>query len=523
MKKNSLFQVISITVFTVLLAVMLGSCTSPTTPPAEETAPIETEVQQTEGAGEEEEVEASPEEEEEHPEGETEGEMVEGDVVRGGLLYDQWWSVDLEEEHEDEHEHEGSEAAPDTEHPLWATQSTNERTGSDTWRCKECHGWDYKGMDGAYGEGSHYTGFVGVIQLSGSDPGEIIAALKGSTNPDHDFSSVLDDKDLADLGVFVSEALIDTDELVNDDKSSTGEAAAGETLYGEVCTNCHGPAGNAINFSSLDDPEFLGHLAPDNPWEFIHKVRFGQPGWPMPSGIGNNWTDEDVANVLAYAQTLSAEPAVSGGGQLYDQWWAVLDLDEPQTDQPLWATQSTNERTGADTWRCKECHGWDYKGADGAYGSGSHFTDFTGILDSASMSSEELQGWLNGSTNPDHDFSQMEEFAFDALINFLQGEMADISPYVNADSTVNGDPANGRDLFEGTCASCHGLDGKEMNFGDAEEPEYLGTIANDNPWEFFHKASFGQPGEPMPSAIGLGWSMQDIADLLAFAQTLPPE
>src|SRR3990170_2753794 len=68
------------------------------------------------------------------------------------------------------------------------------------------------------------------------------------------------------------------------------------------------------------------------------------------------------------------------GGLLYDQWWAVLGQDAPEGDQPLWVTQDTNTRSGADTWRCKECHGWDYQGADGAYGSGSHFTDFPGVF-----------------------------------------------------------------------------------------------------------------------------------------------
>ncbi|MBF8285599.1 MAG: hypothetical protein HW378_4514, partial [Anaerolineales bacterium] len=43
----------------------------------------------------------------------------------------------------------------------------------------------------------------------------------------------------------------------------------------------------------------------------------------------------------------------------------------------------------------------------------------------------------------------------------------------------------------------------------------------DNPWEFFHKASFGQPAEPMPAGIGLGYTMEDRANLLAYAQTLP--
>jgi thiosulfate dehydrogenase len=445
---------------------------------------------------------------------------LEGDSVRGGLLYDTWWVVISEGEEMEEHESAAHQ--PEGDHPLWATQSTNTRSGVDTWRCKECHGWDYKGAEGAYGTGSHATGFLGIYASRDKPASEVLAALKGSTNPDHDFSVVLEEQDLIDLTLFITQALVDGDELVNPDKSSKGDATVGKSSYEEVCIKCHGPKGNAINFGALDEPEFLGHLAPDNPWEFIHKVRFGQPGWPMPSGISNDWSNEDVANVLAYVQTFSPEAALSGGGQLYDQWWEVLGLEEPTGNQPLWATQSTNTRSGVDTWRCKECHGWDYKGAEGAYGTGSHATGFPGVLSAGSKSEEELLGWLNGSANPDHDFSaMMEEFALEALVTFMKAEMADITPYVSADGTVTGDPAIGRELFEGTCASCHGVDGKKMNFGSTDEPEYVGTVAAENPWEFFHKASFGQPGMPMPSGRALGWNMEQIADILVYAQTLP--
>lgn len=465
--------------------------------------------------------------EEEHAATEEEhDEALEANPVRGGLLYDMWWAVEESNDHmesEDHMDHDSSSGAPEGDHPLWATQSTNERSGADTWRCKECHGWDYQGLNGAYGSGSHFTGFTGVFQLAGSDPADVLAALQGATNPDHDFSAFMEEHDLNDLAVFISESLIDTGGWVNEDKSSKGDAAAGEALYGEVCTLCHGPDGNAINFSSIDDPEFLGHLAPGNPWEFIHKVRFGQPGWPMPSAISNEWSDQDVADVLAFAQSFPEEPALSGGGQLYDKWWAVLGMDEPTEDQPLWATQSTNERSGADTWRCKECHGWDYMGIDGAYSSGSHSTGFTGVLGSDSLSSEELTAWLDGSTNPDHDFSVMGEVGINAMVTFIQSEMADITAYVNADKSVNGDPVNGKEMFENTCAACHGIDGKKMNFSKPDDPEYIGTVAADNPWEAFHKTSFGQPDAPMPSGIGLGWDMQQIADLLSYIQTLPTE
>lgn len=436
--------------------------------------------------------------------------VLEGDPVRGGLLYDTWWEVIPE----------GTE--PEGNHPLWATQNTNTRSGAITWRCKECHGWDYKGVEGAYGSGSHLTGFVGVFASRLKPASEVLAILKGSTNSDHDFSTVLAEQDLIDLSLFITQALLDADGLVNADKTSKGDPASGKGRYEEVCIKCHGPEGNAINFAGLDEPEFVGHIAGDNPWEFIHKVRVGQPGWPMPSSITNEWPDKDISNLLAYAQTFTTEAALSGGGLLYDKWWDVLGLDAPTDDQPLWATQSTNTRTGADTWRCKECHGWDYRGAEGAYGSGSHFTGFKGILSAASMTMEELLGWLDGTANPDHDFSGvMEEFALKALAAFIKNEIVDITPYVSADGTVTGDPAIGRELFIGTCANCHGLDGMKLNFGTAEEPEFVGTIAADNPWEFFHKASFGHPGVPMPAGRAMGWTLEQIAAILAYAQTLP--
>jgi len=447
-----------------------------------------------------------------------------GDPIRGGLLYDMWWVVLASEGEMGEHEAgEAHEApGPETDHPLWATQTTNTRSGAETWRCKECHGWDYQGAEGAYGSGSHFTGFPGVFGVRDLPTVEVLAILKGSTNPDHDFSDVMDDQALTDLALLITQALIDDAELVNADGSSKGEAGAGQDRFDEVCTYCHGPEGNAINFDSLEEPEFLGHVAADNPWEFLHKIRFGQPGWPMPSGIRNEWTTEDFANVLAYAQTFPTTAAVSGGGPLYDKWWEAIGVEVPEGDQPLWATQTTNTRSGEDTWRCKECHGWDYKGSEGAYGSGSHLTGFPGVLSTADRPVDELMAWLTGGQNVDHDFSPyLNEFQLEALVAFLQQETFDSSAYVSPDGAVNGDPARGKVKFERTCAACHGLDGTEMNFGSVEEPEYVGTVAADNPWEFLHKDAFGHPGAPMPAGLALGYTLEDLANLLAYAQTLP--
>ncbi len=435
---------------------------------------------------------------------------ISGDVARGGRLYDEW-TVELGVE------------PPEGDQPLWSTQTTNTRAGADTWRCKECHGWDYKGVDGAYGTGSHKTGFVGVLRVAGMDPAEILAILQGSTNPDHDFSAYMDELALTDLALFLSSESLDYAPLV-----SSGNLADGKIFFDDTCSACHGPQGLALNFhaGSDEEPEYQGNIAVDNPWEFLHKMRFGQPGFPdMPSLVDDGVKQTDLANVLAYASTFPTIAPVSEGGVLYDNWMKAVAIPAPPTDQPLFATQSTNSRTGADTWRCKECHGWDYKGVDGQYGSGSHLTGFKGVFDSASMSNEEMTAWLTGLKNPDHNFAGegfLNDSQIQALVSFLQSEKLVAGDFINPDGTViGGDAVKGSEFFNFNCAMCHGDDGTALNFGDANEPEFVGTVAADNPWEFLHKAQYGHPGAIMPSGVNMNWTPQEIIDLLTFSQTLP--
>ncbi|MDH3260416.1 MAG: cytochrome c [Acidimicrobiia bacterium] len=444
--------------------------------------------------------------------------IVEGDVVTGGLLYDQWWKVLALD-------------APADDNPLWASQTTNERSGADTWRCKECHGWDYKGAEGAYGSGSHQTGFTGIWEAQSKSLEDLVAQLSGQVDPDHDFS-VMGEEAMADLATFIKEGLDDYTPMIDADKNAVGgDAAHGEELYTSTCAACHDADGTLLNFGSDDEPEYVGTIAVDNPWEFFHKIRMGQPGTPMPSAITSGWSLDDVLDVLTYAQTLPIEAgaaqldAIVLGGLLYDQWWKVLDVDAPADDNPLWASQTTNERSGADTWRCKECHGWDYKGAEGAYGSGSHMTGFPGIWEAQDWDEEQLIAQIEGKSDPEHDFSAfLGHDETQALAAFITAGLDDYTPMIDADkNAVGGDAAHGEELYTSTCAACHDADGTLLNFGSDDEPEYVGTIAVDNPWEFFHKIRMGQPGTPMPSAITSGWSLDDVLDVLTFAQTLPSE
>jgi len=445
----------------------------------------------------------------EHPSEPPASSELVGNVLRGGLLYDNWFKM------------LGMEA-PEGDQPLWATQTTNTRSGADTWRCKECHGWDYLGVDGAYSNGSHMTGFPGVYQVTGQDPNEILATLKGSVNPNHDFSMYMNEQDLIDLALFLSEYQFDSISLVNENRIAIGgDVDSGMTIFEENCTDCHGPQGVSINFSEGGSPEYVSTIALDNPWEFFHKARFGQPGVSrMPALIDVGIDDSEYIDLLAYAQSLPTVVLVDQGGRLYDNWISVLGVDAPAGNQPLWATQTTNTRSGVDTWRCKECHGWDYLGSEGRYGSGSHFTGFPGILSARDKSTEELKSALK---NEDHDFSTyLNDDQLNALVAFMQ-QMQDMRAYINEDETINGDVEHGNVLYNASCAMCHGAEGNLIDFDDGEGLEYVGTLANDNPWETFNKISYGQPGTSMPPAVSLGWSWQDIADALAYLQTLPIE
>ncbi len=226
--------------------------------------------------------------------------FLDANAVRGGGLYDKWWAVTGQDE-------------PTEDHPFWATRpdvDSNQRTGADTWRCKECHGWDYKGVDGAYASGSHRTGIGGIFGTALSAQ-EAFDRIKDG----HGFAVAgLSDDDVWDLAKFVLEGQIDTDEIIDAAGAFIGDAAAGQPLFddgggtGIGCAVCHGADGLTIPPGGSEDfDDWVGGLSNDNPWEFQHKVRFGQPGTAMPPQA-DTLTTEQVADLSAYSQTLPESP-----------------------------------------------------------------------------------------------------------------------------------------------------------------------------------------------------------------------
>jgi thiosulfate dehydrogenase len=208
---------------------------------------------------------------------------------------------------------------------------------------------------------------------------------------------------------------------------------------------------------------------------------------------------------------------ISRGGQLYDEWWAVIEADEPQATHP--AYPADGKKSGATTWRCKECHGWDYLGVAGAYAKGSHRTGIKGINGMARAPVDDIVKVLR---NEQHGFTSdmLSDSAVTKLAMFVSHGQIDTDLYIDrASKKVNGDPIAGARYYQTICAVCHGYDGKAMNFGDEPEPEFIGTIANDNPWELLHKIRFGQPGVGMVALGAL--DIKTLVDIAAYSQTLP--
>ena len=230
--------------------------------------------------------------------------------------------------------------------------------------------------------------------------------------------------------------------------------------------------------------------------------------------IGNGWqarADE------GHAHDPSDIWAIARGGQLYDNWMSVIEQEPPEGNHPAYPAEA--EKSGASTWRCKECHGWDYLGAAGAYGSGSHHTGIKGVGAVEGMDVEAIHQIIMDDT---HGFTAetMPHSAMEKLALFLSRGQIDMDRYIDRQSkVVRGNPGRGAAQFQTICAVCHGFDGKEINFKDQQKPEYVGTVCSKNPWEALHKIRFGQPGVGMVAMIAL--DVDDQVDLLSYCQTLP--
>ena len=257
---------------------------------------------------------------------------------------------------------------------------------------------------------------------------------------------------------------------------------------------------------------------------FSRKVIAIALGLLVPTIATQGLADEkDESYHQDFIYGVPAEPTeawiMSRGGRLYDNWITALDADEPDNTHPLWP--STNSKTGATTYRCKSCHGWDYRGADGKYGGGSYLTGIKGVMGASDKTVEEITAIIRNSL---HGFTtdMIPEDQMEFLSAFVSRGVEDMNALIDFETGhVSGDAGRGESIFQTTCAACHGFDGTALDWGDGDDHAYIGTEANANPWEVFHKIRNGHPGVEMISLRA--FERDDATNVLAYVRTLPQE
>ncbi len=473
------------------------------------------------------------------------------DARIGGRLYDRWWV-----------ESTAQNIQPPTEdNPVWTAErvkiAANIRSGSSTWRCKECHGWDYLGADGDYDtRSSHYTGFTGVFATGSQRTQEEIFNFiaHGTTEKGnaHAFEDYLTPKDIYRLTKFI------VDEVPRAIGSlSSGNITRGQRLFVPSTSSTSVSAcGNNACHGQEERKQLVITLAKENPIEFIHKARFGEPNTAMKGeqsisqakdilayllDLGKNDPDPGATTPFVFDQTRYDSAAkrqsdLIRGGRLYDKWWKVKGLASgPSTNHPSWPASNTAIQ-GADTWRCKECHGWDYRGKDGAYGEGDHATGIRGIITTASFTIrretpkqvfDQIQDGRNHSFLV-QDFTEDDLYGLTRFVLSIRDQATrDNLPFNyigDVSKKASGSSESGLALYQGTsfgCLGCHGADGRKIAMGGNED-EYVDTIALENPWEFAHKVLFGQPDDSMPDTAewnDFANTIKNAVNVLTYAQT----
>lgn len=402
-------------------------------------------------------------------------------VVRGGRLYDNW-SL------------ENKGRAPNQVNPRFKTSQQMPVAPSDTWRCVSCHGWDYKGN----------RSVVGIQGRQKADPVAIAAVLKDAN---HGYDELLDDTDRMDLAHFVADGQADMNRLVGLAQRVKPAQTTAEKVFTTVCANCHGMEGDRLREIGP-----LGDAARQRPVEVLHVAINGHPGGNMPAlrTLG----DQAAVDMLAYLQTLRSVnlvASVANGGRLYDDWQVHTGGQRQALAHPAYPSKSNFANAVNETWRCKECHGWDYNGAQGQYAKGAHATGIKGIRAFAGTDPNKVLTVLRSNS---HHFGAVLKFRdLQDLANFVSYGQIDMDLVIDPKTGQSrGNAVQGADHYKSMCVGCHGIDGRFV------AKRHLGKVSREDPWHSLHNMLNGHPDDSMPALREIDPKV--TSDILAYIQTL---
>ena len=196
-------------------------------------------------------------------------------------------------------------------------------------RCKACHGWDTRGLNGGYVKRSGYPekdSRPKPVQESdlGSKLGKIKPADVAYANgrdwttennemPNFTQTGGLTQQQIADVVAFLNKGpkIIDVAELDTSQSPvryifNNAEPTAGADLYAQSCLMCHGADGNQMEVQLIDYFRSDGKYS-----EGFHKMIYGADE-RMTRAVSGNLTAEQAANILAWIQTQADDPGKTG-------------------------------------------------------------------------------------------------------------------------------------------------------------------------------------------------------------------
>ena len=235
------------------------------------------------------------------------------------------------------------------------------------------------------------------------------------------------------------------------------------------------------------------------------------------------------------------------GGLLYDKFWKKGEVSAQFSNAYGLDIDRINKYS--EFYRCKSCHGWDQIGRNGYYikkapaqakqptvtavnliKSGESLTPaqlFAKIKTPASPRSiaydpAEYDPALNsevGDRMPDYGAIFSDEEIWD-LVKFLKEDAVRHQEFytlvtsgsypkgkaIFTEIGKGGNPKNGDRIFAENCASCHGVDGREISIKGYS----VGKFTRKKTYELAHKVKFGQPGSDM---FGTDLTVQEMKDL----------
>ncbi len=266
----------------------------------------------------------------------------------------------------------------------------------------------------------------------------------------------------------------------------------GKSLFNNNCAACHGRSGEGTIGPSLNSNAFLSVVDDNYLYEAIVN---GRPGTAMPGW--KHLSAEDVIDLIGYIRSWNNGNRVELAPYIASGDWDYGKILFEGT--------------------CASCHGREAEGATGPQLRNPVFM--------RTVSDAMLREWITKGKNG----TEMRAFGrgHEGISDFKASQIEDIISYLrrfeySSNDVVSrpgmGIAANGKSIYEGLCASCHGLKGEGLTGSALSNPKFL-KYASDG--YLMATITLGRTGTEM-RAMGEGMqgyvqlSADNITDVVAY-------